>query len=59
MFLGNSPFQHQGFKRERQAHSRIRDTSFDEALPALRSSVSREEAAFSLFGSLWMSNGLE
>lgn len=53
MFLGDSPFQHQGFKRERdRAHSRIRDTSFDEALSAQRSSVSLEEAAFSLFGSL-------
>jgi len=35
------------------------DKSFDGALPPQCSSVKHTEAAFSLFGSLWMSNGFE
>lgn len=46
-------------ERERETESTAGDESFDEALPPQCSSVKRKKAAFSLFGSLWMSDGFE
>lgn len=46
-------------ERERETESTAGDKNFDEVLPPQCSSVKHQEAAFSLFGSLWMSNGFE